>query len=1303
MPRRTTPQKFRRRLIAIAASAALAPASAWALDLANSPPGTVEPYVAPNVILSLDDSGSMVTWKDGKIAPDMVLKDPSKPYNAKTNPYTKTRLQVLQEAIEEVFNDKSLLPDGKIRLAWQSFGLHNAKADSRWEGGKWVEYADGWNRSSCVSVPDLKLESLGNSIASRNDIANSMRILDSTHRKNLITYAKALKACTNTPTHWLVKQADEYMRADLHKNGPWADKPTEKLADASNDNKPLGCRRNYHILLTDGDWNGYYRKSYPVNTSPVNFDNQDSKRNIHGKEGTSGDTQLFTAFKLPDGTEYNRDDPNTWVYRDIDYPTWSSYHPGYDGEYLSTLADWTFKSWATELQPKTSLSGQVSPLPEYLKAPATETFTNPKTKKTATLNKYWNPRYNPATWPHMVTFTIGFSNDSIPTNQYRPEGSDSEAEKNIGRYWIDKKIGNKWYEAKDGPLWQYDGPSLAKSSNAATNNGNDGKLIKPSSTLPYGYDGSFADYAAGRSQWYSVKGGEASQDMWHAAINGRGQFYAVEKGEDLKKAFEQIIRTINTEVSPSITSTALSGSNISRSGVSKFTGNYEPQSGWKGFVIAETVNTDGGVTLAWGGENTANKLDALGSHESRVILSWSDQWVNAAPKGGVPFVWAADQSNLSTSQKLALQKNPNGTDQGATAGQNRLNYIRGDRSKEGTNPSNYTESKPYRQRQSRQGDIVNSEVWYTAAPARSYAFNGYRDFITTYKDRPPMIYVGGNDGMLHGFSAQDGTEKIAYVPQGVIPSLTRLTAPAYDQQHRYFVDGSPMTGDANTSTDPNSPDWRTLLVGTLGAGGRGYFVLDVTDPSNFSANNASSLVVLDRTRSTEVSPPDCTLESDSTIQAACTTTVTEDRDIGHITAAPVTNSTSLLHASQITMLNNNRWAVVLGNGYNSANQRPVLLVQYLDGNKELLTIPTTEEAPGTGKANDNGLSAPRLVDLNGDDRPDIAYAGDNQGNMWKFDLTNYDDSNWGVAFSGEPLFTAQRPAVYGSSGTELPQPITVAPTTRANDRKKCELDTATKECKANTSTAVGGMMVAFGTGRNVARNDPESTNVNTLYSVLDNTRYRYKEGSNPKRLEIHPGKTCQTSDGPKCINVPAPEPLGAGVANLHQQTTTEVSGSQQATLGKAPLDAAKWNDKKGWYLDLPSTGERLLKPLDFYDGTNILTVYSQVPAKGSNVFDASIESCETGSVDDERQYRTFINIMDGATPSIQLMAVADGIDDIMVRRQVRKGAHAMVTSKDKNTDLSSCVGDKCDATLLEKEELNRMPETTSRPSWRQMQ
>ena len=132
MPRRTTPQKFRRRLIAIAASAALAPA--WALDLAKSPPGTVEPYVAPNVILSLDDS----TIMDKE---DMVLKDPTKPYNKKSNPYTKTRTEVLQDALNEVFNDTSLLPDKKIRLAWQSLG-------------------------DCTSVDGLTFTKLGTSAAS---------------------------------------------------------------------------------------------------------------------------------------------------------------------------------------------------------------------------------------------------------------------------------------------------------------------------------------------------------------------------------------------------------------------------------------------------------------------------------------------------------------------------------------------------------------------------------------------------------------------------------------------------------------------------------------------------------------------------------------------------------------------------------------------------------------------------------------------------------------------------------------------------------------------------------------------------------------------------------------------------------------------------------------------------------------------------------------------------------------------------------------------------------------------------------
>lgn len=97
----------------------------------------------------------------------------------------------------------------------------------------------------------------------------------------------------------------------------------------------------------------------------------------------------------------------------------------------------------------------------------------------------------------------------------------------------------------------------------------------------------------------------------------------------------------------------------------------------------------------------------------------------------------------------------------------------------------------------------------------------------------------------------------------------------------------------------------------------------------------------------------------------------------------------------------------MGNGYNSINERPVLLIQYLDGNKELQKIsavPVTN--PKNVEADQNGLSTPQFLDVNGDSIPDIVYAGDLRGNLWKFDISSNNASNWGVAFDGQPLFTA---------------------------------------------------------------------------------------------------------------------------------------------------------------------------------------------------------------------------------------------------------------------------------------------------------
>lgn len=1181
MPRTPAP-RFRKHLIALAASAALAPYSAWGLDLAESPPGTVEPYVRPNVIISVDDSGSMDWRLTSTSTGDASITTPNPDGSWDTRA---KRINILKYSLKQVFNDMSLLPDKKIRLSWQTL----------------------WNNGGSPNAKSVDSTSMNQ---------NSMRVLQSTHRTNFLSFVNNLKASNGTPSHKMFSQADAYMRRPLGTNSAWASDPGTTGAPY------LGCRRTYHIFMSDGRWNG---------------------------TDSGGSRDNATNMTLPDGMVYGgataADRAKTALYRDTA---------------SDTLADWAFYSWSNPLQ-TSGLTGTMQPAADYRKASAIENFGNDSVGKPAILDRYWNPRYNPATWAHMVTYTIGFSTDATT-----------------------------WPGAPT--------------------------ITAPTQKVPFGYDNSFLDFVTGTKTWPAMdKENKRALDLWHAALNGRGRFYAVMKGEDLEKAFREIVGQINTATDPDLSSSATSGSNVSRSEVGKYTAAYEPSKAWKGFVVADKVKPDGTTIAdpAWGGKNTADKLDALSGVSSRLVLSWSDKWDGTKFKGGVPFKWASDESNLSTSQKLWLQTNVGGTIESATKGEERLNYIRGDRNLEGSETNGYTTAKPYRERQSRQGDIINSDVWYTGAPAGNSLLKGYAAFVRANKSRPGMLYVGGNDGMLHGFAAADGQEKIAYVPRGMVPSLTLLTDPQYNNKHKYFVDGSPMTGDVDMNggiqdpNDPNygtyTPSWRTLLVGTLGLGGKGYFVLDVTNPTatalpdgtpGFAEANAQQLTKIDRTRGATEATPNCATMTGAE-KTYCLQVVEEDKDIGYITAKPVRDDNDSLRSTQITRMNNNRWAVVLGNGYNSANQRPVLLIQYLDGAKELLRIPVTNEAAGIGNANDNGLAAPRVIDINADGRADVVYAGDNLGNLWKFDINSASAADWKVAFGGAPLFTARGPAALNGVTRPKIQPISAPPTVRANDRKM-QVGTGPSAKTVN----VGGMMIAFGTGRNISKTDPESVDVQTLYSVLDNTRYREVTTALGKRLEVHPGGgTCP--GGADCV--PAPAALGTGVtsAKLAQQKFTELSGGDYATIDTvSELKFETWANFNGWYLDLPAVGERLLKPMEFYDASNLLTVWSQVPAKGSNV-DPNTESCESSSVDGERQYRTFVNIMDGKKPSVQIVDMnGDGLynsigDHGVSRAAVAKGPHSII-KKDKfeNADIDA---------KNNKENLASMPEESLRPSWRQIQ
>ena len=1222
MPR-TNHLPFQKTLLAIAMGAALSPA--WALELVQEPPlpTSKSAFVAPNVIISVDDSGSMEycltnseahesnssmntvpkrqenCWvgvdKNGK---DIIKKitNEKAPVNG-VWPDTSRRINVLKYSLKNVFSDPKLIEENKIRLAWQAM-----------------------NSNSAGSLKSNSIET------------NSMRPIDQkinsqTHRENFLNFIQNFSASGSTPSHKMFSQADAYMRAKTNKNGPWS---TDPGGSGSKADEFLGCRRNYHIMMTDGRWNG-------------------------AATALPDATKRDNATDLPIGggvATYTGSD--SVLYRDKSSGT--------------TLADWAFYSWATPLQSSSSLkdSDKLTPSLVYKEAPATETFGTGS--NSVTLKKFWNPKYNPATWPHMVTYTIGFSESAY--------------------------------------TWNYN------------------SITKPTEIAPFIYDGSFPALAKGTTTWPDLTKDTEDKnalDLWHAALNGRGRFYAIEQGSELENAFREIIGKINEESAPLPDEIAgggsTSGYNVSQSNAGIFASIYSPKRGWSGSITASRAiepeeyacptKDDPNLkcirfpdTIAgWEGKSTAERLDALtqANIDNRLVLSWSDD-----TSQGIPFKWTAtDEISYSTAQKkhlLGLQPADTITAALKTQGQNIVNYIRGDRTLEGT-----TEAKPLRERFSRQGDVVNSEIWYTGRPSGSYAM-GYASFVAAQKARTPVLYVGGNDGMLHGFSATDGKELIAYVPRGVVGGDVRDGKPSglkdltdKDYQHRYYVDGSPMTGDIKDGST-----WKTMLVGSLGAGGKGYFVLDVTNPAGFGSATAANLVVLDRTRAKGEAAPNCTLLT-GTAKTACEKAVAEINDIGNIVAQPGRNPANLQEATQITRLNNGRWAVVMGNGYNSTNERPVLLLQYLDGDKALVRIQATTDTTDSGNANDNGLASPTLVDLDGDGKTDVVYAGDNLGNLWKFDLTSATESNWKVAFgNNKPLFTTLGPVALTSTTRNQVQPITAPPIVRANDRMM------TVGTGANAKTIpVGGMMVAFGTGRNVTANDRRTDitqNVQSLYSVMDNTRYRMK--SDNTSLEVHPGAGDCDSAPVTCVPTPTPVgPMGADGRPLAQQTIATVVGDFATVNATQALQQATWKDYKGWFIDLPFKGERLIKPMQFFDGSNILAIYTESPSGTKNSESDNInESCVPVKVDTSAgsQFRTLVNIMDGKLPSVQLVDINnDGIynaaDNNVARAAVKTGTPLLITKRGVIWD-----GTGGGLGAGKNDNLNRMPEQSMRPSWRQL-
>lgn len=1232
-------QHPQRKALVILMAAIWAPTlSAAPLNLVSYPAGTAYKAPIPNVILSVDTSGSMNFCDvDGS-----VIGNSNGSYY--TGCYTSSqdlrRIKWVKDGLKNTLVNNSKY-DGQFRLAWQSFACNN------------IPSSDG----NC-------------------DGKNAIAKFTGTHRSNFGTWVDALTATGSTPSPVLVWNAGKYLQT-TGVNNPWNAVP------GTADTAPLSCRRSYHIFLTDGGWNYTFNNSMLDGTSFKNdmllgtiSDSTSSNpptlsnpadvpvRNYDGKSITAlptpapasatyaGSPYGIKAYSVTPPADTTQDQSK--IYRDgygtRIVTTRSGSSRRYTHTYYAypTLADISFYFWATDLQP--DIKNEVIP---KIRKTGSETFTSGNL--TNTYQEYWNPRNDTAEWQHLTQYTIGYG----------------------------KSASNLPQVTTTSPQWV-------------------------GGTFDGMYGAGFSDLATGKTTWDDVTSSTADdnydnlrpQEMWHMAINSRGKFYPV-SGGDLTSVFADIFDDIIVDTTAPISGFTSASGSVSRVGTQSYQTSYtaadEANSNdnrWYGYVTSSSISTSGASVpnSEWGthsGTNkhitTADKLDAISTSNlnNRLILTY-DKY--SATPGGVSFKWSnlAD-STTGPSQRMWLNKGTVGTGtttQIATAiagdgkGESRLNFIRGDRTKEARQSGG-----EFRNRKSRQGDIVNSSIWYVGAPANGYATSSYKAFANTQRGRLPMVYVGGNDGMLHGFSAKDGTEKIAYVPHGVVQNLAALADPNY--AHRYYVDGSPFTGDVDLGS--TTADWRTYLVGTLGAGGRGYFVLDVTrsgpdsaytgtaaPATNFTEANAADLVVMDKTAapSTDALPPSKPADSNA------------DPDIGHIFGSPVVAESNQQRALQITRTNNGRWALITGNGYNSINERPVLLVQYLDGDKSLKKIiaadkdstPTVHADEAVG----NGLSTPQFLDVNGDGTPDFVYAGDLRGNMWKFDISSGSANDWHVAFSGNPLFRA---TYTNSTGSSSRQPITAPPVLRPN-------------------RSIGGLMVAFGTGQNLTEPDRTDTSTQTVYSILDNTRYEVEStGTNKGKVKV------KTSD-------PTPSTVG-GRSDLQAESVTNGTGSGTAGTGVS-AGRSFWKlsnteviyscegvsgsctAKKGWYMDLPVAGERVTSGFDFYDGSNILEIISEKPASGSAT--ASGEEVCAPQPQAAQPFRTLINIATGSPAKPPIMDVnGDG-----AYTAANDGGYARMTASSKELRFATRDKQIRQGNDGKVDKLAKLPELTLRPGWRQL-
>lgn len=668
--------------------------------------------------------------------------------------------------------------------------------------------------------------------------------------------------------------------------------------------------------------------------------------------------------------------------------------------------------------------------------------------------------------------------------------------------------------------------------------GADGQLVYQDD-YPTATTGDYHNIVNGALNWpVPVSNAETTiDDLWHAAVNAHGQYFSAKTPTQLSNGLNNALSQISARVGAGAAAatstlnpvagdnyayvasytTAKWYGNIEQRTVNILTGQVSTDAVWCAENIAASSCSSPGVqvTSINGGSTDVNCVTSgvaaasscavgvydavaqtcsvpmatscIGTLPGRVAASSDTRTIKMSDGAGalVDFtlanLTAAGLAGSMTPSALSQYGSLTVAQQGNATAANLVNYLRGQKGYE-IAASNPTDNQVFRYREAVMGDAIESQPAYIAKPVYSYADAGYSAFKTAQASRTGTVYLGTNDGMLHAFDTTNGAELWAFVPTPVIPNMLTLADKNYTNLHKNYVNGDITIADICTANcTSSSATWKTILVGGLHGGGRGYYALDITTPSSptllweFTTSNYANL--------------------------------------GYSFGAPL-----------VTKKLDGTWVVLLATGYNNSEGGVgdgvgrLLVVDAASG-ALLSNISTATGSTGTP----SGLAQINYYvdNLATDNTASYVYGGDLQGNVWRFDI----NANSVMKFA--TLLDA----------SSNPQPITVRP----------EL--------ANIN---GNRMVYIGTGKYLEVSDLTNTQLQTVYGIIDAN---------------------------------ASSTLTNARASLVQQTLTTVSGTSTRTVSS---NAVNYASTRGWYINLPDTGERQNVASTLASGT--LIVPSNVPA-----------------------------------------------------------------------------------------------------------